>query len=293
MNSSPTSNPYEKLVGDYARSIREARDYPNGGFAPCPSVNLEDAAPVALIFSPHPDDECIVSGLPLRLLRESGVRIKNVAVTQGSNPERQMDRLAELQAACDYIGFELIQTASHGLENINSDSRSRDLDQWFRALEVIETILIKEQPACIFFPHDDDWNSTHIGTHLLVLDAMKSLGEDLHCVTVETEYWGAMKDPNLMVESSEKDVIDMVTGTSFHVGEVTRNPFHILQPAWMQDNVRRGSELVGGQGGPAPDFVFATLYRARKWSGTQGFTPLWEGGRTLSVLESPNALLGL
>ena len=34
----------------------------------------------------------------------------------------------------------------------------------------------------------------------------------------------------------------------------------------MLDNVRRGSELVGGQGGAAPDFTFAALYRLRKWS---------------------------
>ena len=34
----------------------------------------------------------------------------------------------------------------------------------------------------------------------------------------------------------------------------------------MMDNVRRGAELVGGQGGAAPDFAFAALYRLRKWS---------------------------
>src|SRR2546422_7081650 len=37
-------------------------------------------------------------------------------------------------------------------------------------------------------------------------------------------------------------------------------------PAWMLDNVRRGSELVSGQGGTAPDFAFAALYRLRKRS---------------------------
>ena len=57
----------------------------------------------------------------------------------------------------------------------------------------------------------------------------------------------------------------MMTALSFHVGEVQRNPYHLLVPAWMQDNVRRGGELVGGQGGAAPDFAFATLYRLRRW----------------------------
>ena len=74
-----------------------------------------------------------------------------------------------------------------------------------------------------------------------------------------------MATPNLMVESSPDDLADMMTALSFHVGEVQRNPYHLLVPAWMQDNVRRGGELVGGQGGAAPDFVFCTLYRLRRW----------------------------
>jgi hypothetical protein len=34
----------------------------------------------------------------------------------------------------------------------------------------------------------------------------------------------------------------------------------------MTDNVRRGAELVGGQGASSPDFHFATLYRLREWA---------------------------
>ncbi len=37
----------------------------------------------------------------------------------------------------------------------------------------------------------------------------------------------------------------------------------------MMDNVRRGAELVGGQGGAAPRFAFATLYRVRRWGDGQ------------------------
>ncbi len=85
------------------------------------------------------------------------------------------------------------------------------------------------------------------------------------CHVVETEFWGAMATPNLMVESSVQDLADMMTALSFHVEEVRRNPYHLLVPAWMQDNVRRGGEVVGGQGGAAPDFMFATLYRLREW----------------------------
>ena len=33
----------------------------------------------------------------------------------------------------------------------------------------------------------------------------------------------------------------------------------------MLDNVRRGGELIGGQGKTPPQFQFATLYRIGRW----------------------------
>jgi hypothetical protein len=50
----------------------------------------------------------------------------------------------------------------------------------------------------------------------------------------------------------------------------------------MQDNVRRGGELVGGQGGAAPDFAFATLYRLRTWA-NGGLRLTYDGGRTVAA----------
>ena len=91
-----------------------------------------------------------------------------------------------------------------------------------------------------------------------------------------------MATPNLTVECGPQDLGDMMAALSFHVGEVQRNPYHLLVPAWMQDNVRRGGELVGGQGGAAPDFTFATLYRLRRWA-DGGFQNVYEGGRHLAA----------
>jgi hypothetical protein len=45
----------------------------------------------------------------------------------------------------------------------------------------------------------------------------------------------------------------------------------------MQDNVRRGGELVGGQGESAPDYSFATLYRLRHWKNGGFFESLENG----------------
>ena len=279
-------NPYAHLVAEYARFARDGKGYPLGGFAPAANPPIASDAPTALIFSPHPDDECIIGALPLRLRRECGWNVVNVAVTQGSNRARQAERLSELNDACRFMGFGLVQTAANGLEKVTPKCRTEDTAHWMGMVRVIADILVAHRPRAIFFPHEHDWNGTHIGTHFLVMDALASLPADFSTTLVETEYWGQMTRPNLMVEVSEQNLTDQVTGTSFHVGEVRRNPFHLLLPAWMQDNVRRGSELVGGQGGAAPDFGFATLYRLRAWRGGKVEEAI-SGGRTLSISQNP------
>ncbi len=284
-------NPYLGFIRDYAKLSRIAKGLPQGGFQSTAHPPAAPDAPKALLFSPHPDDESIIGALALRLLRERGMNVINVAVTQGSNHERQAARLQELRDACAYLGFGLLTTVPGGLEKISPKGRAADPANWAKAVEVIAGILSGEQPKIVFFPHEADWNGTHIGTHHLVVDAMKSLGEAFTTIVVETEFWAAMPDPNLMVESGVADVADMVAAISCHIGEVRRNPYHLTLPAWMQDNVRRGGELVGGQGGAAPDFAFATLYRLRRWA--EGG---WQGALAQGVnlpKEKPADVLGL
>ena len=282
-------NPYSSFVASLANTLREAQGLPLGGLAmpqhPAPAPD----APRALIFSPHPDDEVIIGALPLRLLRELKWNVLNVAVTQGSSKARQAERWQELTACCNYIGFGLVQTAPGGLEHINPPARAADPAVWSRSVTRIAEIIREHSPRAVFLPHDDDWNVTHIGTHHLVVDALRTLGDSFDCLAVETEFWGAMRAPNLMVESSERDVADLLAALSFHVGEVKRNPYHIRMPAWLVDNVRRGGELVGGQGGTAPDFQFATLYRLRRWR-AGGFENGFNGSKFLEAGESPARL---
>jgi LmbE family N-acetylglucosaminyl deacetylase len=208
---SAAANPYRDFAGRAAALIRETANLPLGGFAPLPRPAVADDAPVVLIFSPHPDDECIIGGLAFRLLREAGMRVINVAVTQGSNKARQQPRLDELRAACDFVGLELITTIPDGLETVNLKGRA-DADSWAAKVACIADILRTHQPHTVFLPHVEDWNSTHIGTYHLVVDALTQLG-DLDCFTVETEYWGAMDDPNLMVELSDELLGDMTSAS--------------------------------------------------------------------------------
>jgi LmbE family N-acetylglucosaminyl deacetylase len=283
------TNPFHHYAAEAARLAREGRALPLGGLAPAPRPTVAADAPRVLLFAPHPDDECIIGALPLRLLREARMRVIDVAVTLGSNKQRQQPRLQELMNACAYVGFELLTTAPDGLEGINVKTREGDAGRWRAAVEVVAELLRRERPRVVFFPHQADWNSTHIGTHFLVMDALARQGKDFACHVVETEYWAPLATPNLMVESTVDDVADLMAGTGFHVGEVQRNPYHLGLPAWMQDNVRRGGELVGGQGGAAPDFTFATLYRARRWADGKLEEP-YRGGRVLSASDDPGAL---
>ncbi len=274
-------NPYRSLVSGYVRWIQKGAATPLGGLPPARRPKVRANAPKALIFAPHPDDECVIGALPLRILRELRWNVINVAVTQGSKKERQAGRWVELQNACGYLGFGLIQTRDGGLEKINPKGRESDPANWSAAVDIIAGILQREQPRVVFMPHAQDWNLSHIGANLLVMEAMAKLGASFSCCVVETEFWGAMTTPNLVVESSPRDVADLVAATSFHVGEVQRNPYHIGLPAWMQDNVRRGAEIVVGQGGEAPKFTFATLYRLQRWVGGR-LEKVFDGGRLVS-----------
>ncbi|HEY1789274.1 MAG TPA: PIG-L family deacetylase [Verrucomicrobiae bacterium] len=281
-------NPYQKFVSAFIQLATDGKSLPLGEIPPRPTPPPQLDAPVALIFSPHPDDECIIGGLALRLMREKKFRIVNVAVTLGSNKERRAARLVELKNACHWIGFELAET---GLEKITPAERTKEPDVWAAAVTTIARLLAKFRPAAIFFPHELDWNNAHVGTHLLIKDALRTLPPAFATTLIETEFWGQMPSPNLMVELGATDVADLLAALSFHVGELQRNPYHLRMPAWLQDNVRRGAELVGGQGGASPDFVFATLYRAHKWN-NGSMKQLFPGGKVIGVKDALTPILG-
>ena len=284
------NNPYVNFIKSYEDILRNGANLSLGGFKPDrPKPALSPNAPKVLVFSPHPDDECITGALSLRILRELKYRIMNVAVTQGSNKERQAPRLQELTNACKYLGFDVITTKEGGLEKINPKTREGDKTHWSSCVERIVQILREHEPKAISIPHVGDWNSTHIGTHYLVMDALKELSPNFNCYVIQSEFWAPLANPNMMVELSVEDAADLVGAISFHVEEVKRNPYHTRLPAWLQDNVRRGGELVGGQGGAAPDFTFAALYRLDKWTGKE-LKPVFEGGKFISTSDDFSAL---
>ena len=266
MNS---NNSFLAYVESLRSATRDARGITFSG-----GLNPLGHGPHVLLFSPHPDDECITGLLPLRLMRECGYRIINVPVTFGSDPARRPARLSEMRAACGWLGWD-VHVADETLAPIDASR--------------IIAALAHFQPAFIFLPHAMDWNSTHLRVHHTVMEALASMPPEFSCRVVETEFWGAMDDPNVMVEADTATVADLVAATALHTGEVTRNPYHLHLPAWMQDNVRRGTERIGGQGSASPGFDFATLYRIRSWA-HGALVPCLSRGLFLSATQTPSVL---
>lgn len=220
-------------------------------------------APLCLLLSPHPDDECITGALPLRLRREAGWRVLNLAVTLGSAEARQPERAAELRAACARLGFAL------------------DLPQ--EAPEAaIARALRQHRPQLVLMPHARDAQPTHRKVHDWGQAAIEAAGQPL--TVARTEFWSTLEQPNLLVLTSPEDTAELVRALACHVGEVARNPYHLRLPACMADTLRRAGELVGGPGSEPPRGDFGTAYQLQRFDGRQWLAP--EPGRCWN-LEQP------
>ena len=214
-------------------------------FFPSTPFSVKKSLPLTImILSPHPDDECIIGSLPLRLMHENNAHVINVAVTLGSKVERQKERMQELTNACELLEMEMIFLS----------------DKWKDKEKELKSLIQKYQPQLILAPHLKDHHPTHIKTGELLKKVLLGLKKTTVLVAW-TEFWGAMSKPNLMVEVPAEILERQMKALAMHVGEVARNPYHLRLPAWMMDNVRRGSELIAGKGGEASNMAFAVLYQ--------------------------------
>lgn len=255
-------------MSDTIQAFIDAFQNPFGLPGNLPDVSaLPKDGPTVVIFAPHPDDECTIGALPLRLRREANARVINLSVTLGSNEARRTERIKELEAACSVLSFEL-EVLNYVA--VTPATRANDRQTWDGWVADIAKILARLQPDVVIAPHAEDHHPAHIGVYHLMDDALAKLAADqpgfpqpARCLT---EFWHPMKNPNLMLEVSKENLAILLKALCCHVGEVARNPYHLRMCPWMMDNTRRGAELIGGFGSSAvPPFVFSTLYR-------------WEGG---------------
>ncbi len=256
---------------------------------PAPSSAVGKPAKI-LIAAPHPDDEALIGALPLRWSQEAGAQVVNCAITLGSDAGERQRRARELRSACRVLGFSLVIPREEGFQDVTLRNRREAPDDWAAKVEVLKEIFDREKPDVVFAPHAEDFHATHIGTHHLVVEA---LGRHLEgrggppLPLIETEFWHELSTPNLMVGIRPEVLAIQIMAVAEHGVEVARNPYHLRLPARMVDNVRRGSEVVGGEGAPAQPFVFAELYRV-SFVKRQGRIPPRSGGRMLGLDEKPD-----
>lgn len=220
--------------------------------------------PVVVLCSPHPDDEMLTGAFPLRLRREHGARVINLAVTLGSDQSRQAARWLELTAACGVAGFECRPLAMPSSFDLKAGEHGPG---WRMVVETLAGLLAGLSPDLVFLPHGEDHHPAHVATHRLVTAALALFtfpGKN-SLVAVETEYWRPMAAPNLLVGLDAHDVAWQLEALSCHRGEIERNPYHLTQPARMMDTVRRGAELVKTRRTARPGFLFGELYRVSRW----------------------------
>ncbi|MDD3030436.1 MAG: PIG-L family deacetylase [Alphaproteobacteria bacterium] len=222
------------------------------------------SAPCAVLLAPHPDDETLTGGLPLRLRQEEGWRIVVIATTLGSNETRRTERKAELADACAVLDFEGVLPAEEGLNDVTLLNRENDPLAWNEKVACVQALLQRIAPQALFIPHSADGHATHIGTHVLGMDALAEMPKDFSCALIETEYWTPLRAPNALIGLAPQTVAQLMAALACHKGEVARNPYDRRFPAFLIDSVRR-SEPLFGAGTATPPFAFGQLCRQGRW----------------------------
>jgi hypothetical protein len=192
------------------------------------------------LVSPHPDDEAINGALALRLKHELGCEIFNVPFSLGSNEARKNERLNELTKACHELGFELTKPLTPGLEK-----------------NELKELVLKHSPSIVITSHPHDGHKTHEKCSEVVLGVLGEL--NFKGSVVFHEYWFPQKNPNLLIEIPENDVVKMIKALLHHEGEIIRNPYHLRLPHSLIENSRRGSEIILGVQKESSNFLFSSI----------------------------------
>jgi len=248
--------------------------------------------PTVLICSPHPDDESLTGALGLALKGRRRARVVNLLMTLGSLESRREARLREALAACDILGFtNTLSQEPWGFAELRPDCRRREPERWGRMVAQVTGHLDAVLPDIVCVPHLADAHPAHRGTALLVAEALTihSAKRNTGIVAASSGFWRQLNSPNLMVGLDDSEMALLVAGAAAHTGEVTRNPYHLRQPARCMDNVRLGGELMAGVGGTPPSFCFGELYELALYEG--GRRHPWQGPGLLYPPESAMDLL--
>src|ERR1700748_155088 len=140
---------FDAYVEAFQELLHSPLPIPPAFDGPYPIREIDSGKPVALIVSPHPDDECIVGGLPLRLQREAGYEVVNIAATLGSNVARREERWIELTHACGALGFATVDPDFAGQLPLHLARRADDPKSWHRDVKRLAQVFEQFRPALV------------------------------------------------------------------------------------------------------------------------------------------------
>jgi len=243
---SPPAHSPLSFVQAHAALAQARIDESDAGFFR--SVTPETDAKLAVLVTPHPDDEVFMGGWARRLQVEEGWRVHVLSLTLGSREDRRAARRRELEAACEVLGWEL---------EVLDWQKLDDADVFPKRVSVIAEKLHELKPARVFLPHPQDAHPTHEAASRLTEAALAMLNEPPEAFY--TEYWQPMSAPDTVISIDEQTLAELLLALCQHRGEVERNAYHLRLPAWMMDNARR-AERIAGMGSAPPASPFACLY---------------------------------
>ncbi len=195
---------------------------------------------IALVVSPHPDDELIPAGGTLLRLRSAGWRIVNLACGLG-RPEHHERRRRELTAACARAGFEL-----RPLEPPLALSRDDDLAEAQRRLEAeLANQLHDLRPPLLLAPGPRDGHHAHELVARAVQSAVATHGGER--TVWWWELWGHLVSPTLLVDVSAQ-LNEVCAALREHAGELERNDYERLVRTRAAAASVLGPERVFGYG---------------------------------------------
>src|SRR3989304_3073284 len=145
-----------------------------------------DLSGLAIVFSPHPDDETLGCGGTIVRKRRAGAAVKIVMMTNGSLshrrlfPEDGMKALGagEVLAAARVLGVEQQDVIFLEFQDGTLSERREAA-----AAKVVE-ILARERPDQVFVPYVNEAHSDHAAANRIVRSALRTCGVE----TVIYEY---------------------------------------------------------------------------------------------------------
>ena len=159
----------------------------------CTAVPLASLGKPALVFSSHPDDECLGCGGTILRKKQAGATVKIVHMTDGSrsHPARLIShqqlssiRAAEARDAAEALGADEVYFL-----NFRDQALSASVAP---AIERVAEIIREEKPEDIFVPYSREpigLAADHVVTTSIVLSALRSYQASDRVIVWEYPVW--------------------------------------------------------------------------------------------------------